>query len=54
MPDLTEMDEGPVSGDDLVAEVVNLYPEAVDYFIKECQRVTFQPLKWYHRRYRVS
>ena len=31
MPDFTEMDEGPVSGDDLVAEVVNLYPEAVDF-----------------------
>ena len=31
MAGFTEMEEGPVSGDDLVAEVVNLYPEAVDF-----------------------
>jgi len=31
MAEALEIFEGPVSGDDLVAEVVNLYPEAAEF-----------------------
>lgn len=31
MTDFWEMEEGPLSGDDLIAEIVNLYPETVEF-----------------------
>lgn len=31
MTDFLDMDEGPISGSDLVLEVVNLYPEAEEF-----------------------
>ena len=31
MDEFLELEEGPVSGDDLIAELPNLYPETVDF-----------------------
>lgn len=31
MTDAWEMEEGPIAGDDLIAEIVNLYPEAAGF-----------------------